>query len=146
MSFKILKFLSSKHLAKYHKMMWKNEDLYKEVDKLNVSEGTIEQIQDKINDITANYFAYAPYEITIPKLGDKDQTESIIEDFFIKEFDLDFSVENPKNYVPAVIDSWVLKKVIKLEINEKARNILKAVVKVMEAKPSLIFAVVYREN
>lgn len=146
MSFKILKFLSSKHLAKYHKMMWKNEDLYKEVDKLNVSEGTIEQIQDKINDITANYFAYAPYEITIPKLGDKDQTESIIEDFFIKEFDLDFSVENPKNYVPAVIDSWVLKKVIKLEINEKARNILKAVIKVMEAKPSLIFAVVYREN
>lgn len=146
MSFKILKFLSSKHLAKYHKMMWKNEDLYKKVEELNTAGGTSEQLQDMINDITANYFAYAPYEIAIPKLGDKDRTELIIEDFFIKEFDLDFTVENPENYVPAVIDSWVLKKIIKLEINEKARNTLKAVVKVMEAKPSLIFAVVYREN
>jgi hypothetical protein len=126
--------------------MWNNEDLYKKVDELNQAGGTSEQLQDMINDITANYFTYAPYEITIPKLGDNDQTESIIEDFFIKEFDLDFTAENPNNYVPAVIDSWVLKKVIKLEINEKARNILKAVIKVMEAKPSLIFAAVYREN
>jgi len=145
MSFKILKFLSSKHLAKYRKMMEMNEEIYKEVEKLNEAGASSEQLQDKINDITANYFAYAPYEITIPKLGDKDNTDLIIEDFFFKEFDLDIR-NDPNTYAPAIIDSWVLKKIAKLAINDSARNTLKAIIKVMETKPSLIFVAVYREN
>jgi len=151
MSIKFLKFISSKHRAKYDKMMHHNEELYKQIEDLDKSDdpGKAAKIQSLNQEITANYLTYAPYEINVPSCFpyDKgDRTPFVIEEFFAKELDLDFKNDGSRKFVPAVIDSWVIEQITKLEINTQAREMLKALIKVMDEKPSLVFAAVYRED